>query len=136
MDPKSLEEVAETVRGHRPLRVLIVENSAIDANLVVQELNRTGRKIDFERVDTTAAMRAALQREWDVVVADWSLPDLGGLAALSLLKELHLDLPFIIISDAAGEEHAVDAIRAGAHDYVLKARLGRLTPVIERELTE
>ena len=70
MDSKSLREVAEDVRGKQPLRVLIVEDSATDAHLVVEELRRTGRKIDFERVDTPAAMRTALQREWDVVVAD------------------------------------------------------------------
>ena len=65
MDPKSLQEVAEGVRGGPPLRVLIVESSATDANRVVRELQRTGRRIDFERVDTTAAMRAALERDWD-----------------------------------------------------------------------
>ncbi|MBA3391186.1 MAG: response regulator [Deltaproteobacteria bacterium] len=116
--------------------MLIVEDSATDAHLVVEELQRTGRRIDFERVETPAAMRAALEREWDVVVADWSVPDLDGLAALSLLKELNLDLPFIIISATGGEEHAVHAIRAGAHDYVTKDKLGRLIPAVERELIE
>jgi PAS domain S-box-containing protein len=119
------------------LRVLILEDSTTDAELVVRELQRTGRPIDFERVETTAAMRAALERaQWDIVIADWSTPMFSGRAALDLLKELRLDLPFIIVSGTLGEEHAVEAIRAGAHDYVLKHKLDRLSTVIERELRE
>ncbi len=132
-----LELVTEVEDGRgQALRVLIVEDSATNAHVVVEELRRTGRRIEFERVDSPAAMRMALQREWDVVVADWSMPELDGLAALSLLKELNLDLPFIIISAASGEEHAVDAIRAGAHDYVTRDKLGRLMPAVERGMLE
>ncbi len=117
--------------------MLLVEVSATDATLVVQELQRTGRSIDFERVETTDAMRAALERmPWDVVISDWSTPKSSGRAALDLLRELQLDLPFIIVSGTTGEEHAVEAIRAGAHDYVLKGQLERLTPAVERELLD
>jgi PAS domain S-box-containing protein len=117
-----------------PLRVLIVEDSANDAELMVRELRRTRRPLDFERVETAAAMRAALERKpWDVVICDWSMPTFSGRAALDLLKELQLDLPFIIVSGTIGEEHAVEAMRAGAHDFVLKDKLVRLAPAIERE---
>jgi two-component system, cell cycle sensor histidine kinase and response regulator CckA len=120
-----------------PLRVLLVEDSATDAKLVTRELERAGRAIEIERVETASALRAALARQsWDVVISDWSLPSFGARAALEILKELGLDHPFIIISGTVGEEHAVAAMRAGAHDYVLKGDLSRLGPAIERELRE
>src|SRR5688572_11877131 len=113
------EEVGGSGRTPQRLRVLIVESSDTDATMVVRELQRSGRTIDFERVDTSSSMRAALEREWDVVIADLAVGDLGGIAALSVLRELKLDLPFIIISATSGEEHAFDAFRAGAGDYIL-----------------
>jgi two-component system, cell cycle sensor histidine kinase and response regulator CckA len=119
------------------LAILIVEDSEADAALVLRELRRLGRPIDFDRVDTPDAMRAALQRrEWDVVISDWSMPTFSGPAALALVEELELDLPFIIVSGTIGEEHAVAAMRAGADDFVVKDKLGRLTPAIERELRD
>jgi len=120
-----------------PLRVLVVEDLATDAKLLVQELRRTGRLVEFERVDTPEAMRAALERgDWDVVTSDWSMPKFTAPAALAILKESGLDLPFIIVSGTIGEETAVEAMRAGASDYVLKDNLGRLTPAIDREVRE
>jgi PAS domain S-box-containing protein len=120
-----------------PLRVLMVEDSATDAKLVVQEFQRKGLLVDLERVETADAMRAALERTtWDAVIADWSMPRFTGPAALAILKEKGLDVPFIIVSGTIGEEAAVEAMRAGAHDYVLKERLSRLTPAIEREVRE
>jgi PAS domain S-box-containing protein len=119
------------------LRVLLVEDSATDAKLVVQELRRTRRRVEFERVDQAGAMREALEgKAWDVVLSDWSMPKFTALAALRILKEKQLDLPFIIVSGTIGEESAVEAMRAGAHDYVLKDKLARLVPAIERELRE
>jgi two-component system cell cycle sensor histidine kinase/response regulator CckA len=119
-----------------PLRILMVEDSATDAKLVIKEVRPTGRSVEFERVDTAEAMRAALEREWDVVISDWSMPRFSAPAALAILKEKGLDLPFIIVSGTIGEDTAVEAMRAGAHDFVLKDKLGRLTPAIERELRE
>jgi PAS domain S-box-containing protein len=120
-----------------PLRVLMVEDSATDAHLVIRELRRTGRSIEFQRVEDAGAMRAALEsKSWDVVISDWSMPKFTAAAALGILKEKGLDLPFIIVSGTIGEEAAVEAMRAGAHDYVLKDRLARLTPAVERELRE
>jgi two-component system cell cycle sensor histidine kinase/response regulator CckA len=120
-----------------PLHVLIVEDSATDAKLIIQELGRTARPVEFERVETAATMRDALQRkEWDVVLSDWSMPHFTALAALATLREAGLDLPFIIVSGTMGEETAVQAMRAGAQDFVVKDRIGRLVPAVEREVRE
>ena len=119
------------------LRVLMVEDTETDAKLIAQALRRAGRQVEFERVDTAEAMRAALERgSWDVVTSDWSMPKFTAPAALAILTESGLDLPFIIVSGTIGEETAVEAMRAGAHDYVLKDKLGRLTPAIDREVRE
>ncbi|MEO7114020.1 MAG: PAS domain S-box protein, partial [Polyangiaceae bacterium] len=118
-----------------PLRVLLVEDDVSDAKLVIMELRRTHPTIEFERVDTEVAMRAALENaKWDVVISDWSMPRFSALAALAVLQSSKLDLPFIISSGTIGEEQAVEAMRAGAHDYVLKDKLARLAPAIEREI--
>jgi signal transduction histidine kinase len=115
----------------------MVEDSPSDAKLVVQALRGLRRPIEVERVDTPEAMTACLDRaSWDVVLSDWSMPKFSALAALALLREREPDLPFIIVSGTIGEETAVDAMRAGAQDYVLKDKLGRLTAAIERELRE
>ncbi len=119
------------------LRVLMVEDSATDAKLVVQELRYTWPALSFERVETAEAMRGALeQKDWDIVLSDWHMPKFSAAAALAILKEHRLDLPFILVSGTIGEATAVDAMRAGANDYVLKDQLGRLTPAVERELRE
>ncbi len=120
-----------------PLRVLMVEDSPTDAKLVVQELRRGGRPLEIERVETAEAMRAALaSQSWDLVTSDWSMPSFSAPAALAILKELQPDTPFIIVSGTIGEEAAVEVMRTGASDYVLKDKLGRLTPAVERELRE
>jgi two-component system cell cycle sensor histidine kinase/response regulator CckA len=119
------------------LNVLLVEDSPTDAKLVIQELRRTWQPLVFERVDTPAAMAAALERgPWDLVISDWSMPRFSAPAALDVLRQKGIDLPFIIVSGTIGEESAVVAMRTGAHDYVLKDKLGRLTPAVERELRE
>jgi signal transduction histidine kinase len=119
------------------VRVLMVEDSESDAKLIVHELRRMQLPVVTERVDTPEAMRSALGRaRWDVVLSDWSMPKFSGSAALDVLRERGLDLPFIIVSGTIGEEIAVDAMRAGAHDFVLKDKLGRLTPAVERGLRE
>ena len=121
----------------RPLRVLIVEDSKDDALLLLRQLRRGGYDPSFERVDTPAAMRAALdQQTWDIVIADYAMPHFSAPAALELLKAKEIDLPFIIVSGAIGEETAVAAMKTGAHDYMMKDNLARLSPAIERELYE
>ena len=123
--------------SEEPLHILIVEDSPTDMKLVVQALRRMARSFDYERIENEAAMRAALSAQtWDVILSDWSLPTFSGLGALAVARELGLDIPFILVSGTIGEEVAVEAIRAGAHDYVLKDRLTRLVPSVERELRE
>ena len=120
-----------------PLRVLFVEDSEEDVLLLARRLARDGYDLKWERVDNEAAMEAALGREdWDVIIADHSMPHFNAPAALTLMKEAGLDLPFIIVSGVIGEETAVAAMRAGAHDYIPKDNLARLIPAIERELRE
>ncbi|MGH7823282.1 MAG: response regulator [Candidatus Binatia bacterium] len=120
-----------------PLRVLIVEDSPDDAELVVRALRRGGYDPSCERVYTRETMKAALEgRPWDVVISDYSMPGFDGPAALTLLQEKGLDLPFILVSGTVGEETAVAAMKAGAHDYLMKDNLARLAPAVERELRE
>ncbi|MBI3609407.1 MAG: EAL domain-containing protein [Nitrospirae bacterium] len=119
------------------LRVLIVEDSKDDAALLVRELERGGYKPEFKQVDTAASMSDALdQQTWDVVLADYSLPQFDGPSALALLQGKGFDLPFIIVSGSVGEDIAVAVMRAGAHDYIMKNNLSRLIPAVERELKE
>jgi len=118
-----------------PLRVLVIEDSEIDTELMLRELRREGFEPASERVETAADMRAALDaRPWDLIVSDYALPQFGGTAALALFQERSLDIPFIIVSGAMGEERAVEMMKAGAHDYVLKNNLTRLPPAVRREL--
>lgn len=120
-----------------PLRALIVDDSEDDALLLVRELKRGGYEITSERVDTAEAMRAALAEQgWDIVFCDYAMPHFNAFAALELLKATGLDVPFIIVSGAIGEETAVAMMKAGAHDYVMKGKLSRLVPAVERELRE
>ena len=120
------------------LRVLIVEDSEDDAELLVIELERGGYEIIYRRVDTKADMQAALSESqpWDIILADYSMPQFSAIAALDLLKEWELDLPFVIVSGKIGEDTAVAAMKAGAHDYLVKGKLARLIPAVERELRE
>jgi len=120
-----------------PLRVLIIEDSEDDTRRLVRELERDGYESTFKRVDTAEAMAAALDEQaWDLVIADYSMPSFSSPAALKLLKEKELDLPFIIVSGTIGEDRAVEAMKAGAHDFILKNNLKRLLPAIQRELRE
>ena len=117
------------------VRLLLIEDSPTDAALTVAALRRAGHQIESLRVETEAELRAALTTgTWDVITCDWAMPCFSAPEALAVLDELDLDLPFIIVSGTVGEELAVDMMRAGAHDYVLKDRLARLAPAMEREL--
>jgi signal transduction histidine kinase len=128
---------ANNVTERRKLRALLVEDRRDDAELVIMELRRGGYEVVHERVETAAALTAALNRDgWDIVLSDFSMPRFSGPAALALVRGMGLDIPFIIISGTVGEEAAVAAMRSGANDYVFKGSLGRLCPAIDRELRE
>ncbi len=120
-----------------PLRVLFVEDSEDDMLLLFEELRRGGYEVEYQRVDTEAHLSEALdQGAWDIVISDYSMPGFSGLRALQLLKSRAIDLPFIIVSGNIGEDTAVKAMKAGAHDYLIKGKLARLVPAVERELRE
>jgi PAS domain S-box-containing protein len=118
-----------------PLRVLMVEDSADDTLLLAAELKRGGFKLVIERVETAASMQAALEvHEWDLIICDYSMPHFSGQEALALHQQRALDIPFISVSGAVGEETVAEMIKAGAHDYVMKGNLARLVPAVKREL--
>jgi diguanylate cyclase (GGDEF)-like protein len=120
-----------------PINVLIAEDSADDTLVLIRELQHGGFEPNYQRVETAEAMRTALQAsDWDLVIADHKMPRFSSTEALQEVKNSALDLPVIIVSGNIGEQFAVDAMRAGAHDYIMKDSLKRLAPAIERELRE
>jgi signal transduction histidine kinase len=119
------------------LKVLVVEDSEDDTLLLLRELRKAGYRPQHERVDTAADMGEAMDRQaWDIIIADYAMPRFDALAALQLAQARDPDLPFIIVSGRIGESVAVDAMRAGAHDYIMKSNMSRLCPAIERELKD
>ena len=119
------------------LAVLIIEDSENDAEINAQYLRKAGYSIQFKRVETAGEMKKALElRSWDMILSDYSMPMFDVLSALAIYHTSGLDIPFIVISGAIGEEKAVEMIKAGAHDYLLKDNMARFTSVIKRELRE
>jgi two-component system, NarL family, sensor histidine kinase UhpB len=119
------------------LHVLIAEDSEQDARLLIRELKRGGYDPEYQRIETAAGLKQALASEtWDIILCDYSFPQFSGDAALRMVKESRLDLPFIFVSGTIGEETAVKAMKSGAHDYVMKDNLARLAAAVERELGE
>ena len=106
-----------------PLRALILEDRPSDAELVIHELQRAGFDLEWKRVDTEADYRASLELAWDVILADYSIPQFDAPQALGIAQARGLDTPIIIISGTVGEEVAVECIKLGAADYLLKDRL-------------
>ncbi|MDX2168541.1 MAG: ATP-binding protein [Deltaproteobacteria bacterium] len=120
-----------------PLRVLFVEDDPADAELEVRALAAAGFRCAMERVDSEAALVAQLDAEtYDLVISDYNLPAFNGLRALAVVRERGLDVPFILVSGALGEEAAIESLKLGATDYVLKGRLDRLPPVVRRALRD
>lgn len=121
----------------RMLRVLMVEDSADDAELILHELRRDGYALQAERVDAPEALRRALDGQaWDIVISDYEMPRFSGLDALRIVQEKGLDIPFIIVTGAVGEDMAVAAIKAGAQDYIMKDRMTRLVTAVKHALDE
>jgi signal transduction histidine kinase/response regulator of citrate/malate metabolism len=121
----------------RPLKLLLVEDVEDDAEVVRRELDQGGFEVRMRRVETREELEQALEdQSWDFIIADYAMPKFSGLAALELVRARALDIPFIIVSGAIGEDTAVLAMKGGAHDYLLKGNLKRLAPAVARELRE
>jgi DNA-binding NtrC family response regulator len=119
------------------LKIIIVDDSEDDAEFIQEEVKKAGYELTATRVDSADALQSALaQGDWDLVLSDHSMPGFSASAALRVLEGSGLDIPFIIVSGAIGEELAVALMRLGAHDFIMKDRLGRLVPAIARELQE
>ncbi len=121
----------------KPLKALILEDSQSDTLLLLRELRRGGFEVEYTQVDNADDMRVALRdQEWDIILSDYSMPSFDAPAALHIVQEMQIDLPFIIISGTVGEDAAVAAMKAGASDFFTKGKLVRLVPTVERELRE
>ena len=120
-----------------PLNVLIIEDSEEDTDLLLLELKRGGFAPSYRRVETAAGLVDALaNQKWDVVLSDYSMPRFTVAEALNIVHQLKLDIPFMVVSATIVDEQAVAAMKAGAHDFVMKDRLARLAPAIRREIKE
>ncbi len=120
-----------------PLRALIVEDSEEDCALLLHALEHGGYEVAHQRVDTADGLHATLRESiWDCVISDFSMPGFSGISALKIVRSVDLDIPFIFVSGTIGEDVAVEAMRGGAQDYVLKGNLARLLPAIHRELLD
>lgn len=119
------------------LRILLAEDSEEDALLLERHLRKSGYDPIVRRVDSAKALREALQQtDWHLIISDYQMPGFSGMEALAICKELRIEIPFLLVSGTIGEEIAVEAMRAGATDYLLKGNLARLGPAIDRELRE
>jgi signal transduction histidine kinase/DNA-binding response OmpR family regulator len=119
-----------------PLRVLLIEDSEIDASLVLRHLEKAGYGVTALRVEDEPELKNALEQQWDIIIADFQLPSFNAPGALAVLQETGKDIPFIVVSGAVGEEAAVSLMKSGARDYVMKNNLSKLPAVVERELLE
>ena len=121
----------------KSLRVLIIEDSEFDARVMTSVLRQGGYDVVSQRVESGTALRDALgKQDWDVILSDYNLPEFQAPEALEILKGTGIDIPFIIISGGIGEDVAVSAMKAGAHDYLMKGQLARLVVAVEREMRE
>lgn len=120
----------------KPLRVLLIEDSEDDAILLLRELRRGGYEPDYLRIDTAEQMQEALKQKWDLIVSDYSMPHFDPLSALRMLEQRGLDIPCILVSGSVDETTILNAMRAGAADYLMKDNLMRLGPAVDRELRE
>ncbi|PTQ82192.1 EAL domain-containing protein [Nitrosomonas ureae] len=119
-----------------PLRILFIEDVENDALLLADHLQSEGLVFDWQRIDTEHDIIAKLQESWDIIFSDFSMPHLSGARALEIVRQHDLDIPFIFISGAIGEDIAVEAMKCGAQDYIMKENLSRLLPAVDRELRE
>ena len=121
----------------KALRVLMVEDSEDDALLLIRAIKKGGYNPEYERVAAAAAMKKALHgKKWDIILCDYTMPGFNAPLAIDVLKEANIDIPLIVVSGTIGEETAIQCMRFGAKDYILKPNLSRLCPAISRALEE
>ena len=134
---EATDQLEDTNGAKLPLSVLVVEDSEFDARMLIGLLKSGGFIPTFKRVETATEMVEALNHEkWEVILADYNLPEFSAPKALEVLRNTKLDIPFIIVSGGIGEDTAVASMRAGANDYLMKGNLARLVPAVERELRD
>lgn len=121
---------------NKQIKILIVEDSKDDFLLILREFKQAGYEVIHERVDTAEGLKQALANEWDIILSDYRMPRLNGLEALEIVKKTGKDIPFLIVSGSIGEDAAVEILKRGAADYIMKDRIARLVPEVERELKE
>ena len=127
----------ETSDKQVSLRLLMIEDNPDDEALILRAIRKGGFNVEHVRVDNPDDLFTVLKnREWDIVLSDYQMPEFNGLAALKIVKQRSKDLPFIVVSGTIGEEVAVEAMRSGAQDYLMKDNLTRLVPAIRRELAD
>ncbi|MDD8027584.1 MAG: PAS domain S-box protein [Acidobacteriota bacterium] len=118
------------------LKVLLLEDNSADVEFVLHELRRAGYDPEWKRVETEPEFLAQLDQGWDIVLADYNLPEFDGLRALKALRKRDPDLPFILVTGTIGEEMAVATMKVGANDFIMKDKLARLGPAVEREMRD
>ena len=125
------------MQDNKKISILLIEDSEDDALLTVMELRDGGYEPSYKRVESSEDMESAIEeKQWDLIISDFSLPKFNGLDALRLYKKKGLDIPFIVVSGAIGEETAIRLMHEGAHDYIMKDNLARLVPAVQREIGE
>jgi PAS domain S-box-containing protein len=131
------ENSSSEISNPKSLRALMVDNSENDVLLIIRELKKGGFNPFYERVETATAMEKILQdKQWDVILCDYKMPQFSAPLAIDVLKKTDIDIPLIIVSGSIGEDAAVECMRLGAQDYIMKGNLSRLCPAIARELEE
>ena len=135
-NPGNFSHADSSIPVRVALRVLVVEDSEDDYQLAVAQLAAAGYEVTARLVDNAPEMSAALRESWDIVISDHSMPRFSSMDALRLLKQTRSEVPFLIVSAAIGEETAVEALHAGASDYIMKDNLRRLAPAVERAISE
>jgi CheY-like chemotaxis protein len=135
---KTEREEEQSMDPRNPPRILLLEDSPLDAELAIAHLDSAGLATNVVRVSTKEQFREALTdgRPLDLILSDYSLPDFKGFEALQLAREHRPHVPFVFLSGQLGEQHAIDSLRLGATDYVLKQRIERLVPAVQRALSE
>lgn len=134
---RDIIENRRSMTRNEPLNVLLIEDSEDDALLVIRTLKSGGLRLHWQRVQSAESLRTLLREHaWDVIIADYHLPGFDAPAALEMVQQSELDIPFIVVSGVIGEESAVEMMKAGAHDYLMKDNLARLSEAVQREVRE